>query len=65
MRDLAQELSSAGGCPLEYIDQAFHEAAGQQKYHISYVRAILLDWLDIPREHHNEEVEKRGRSPPH
>lgn len=65
MRDLANELSSAGGCPLEYVDQAFKEAAGQQKYHISYVRAILLDWLGIPREHHNEEIEKRGRSPPY
>jgi len=49
LRDLANELSSAGGCPLEYIDQAFKEAAVQQKYHISYVRAVLLDWLGIAR----------------
>jgi len=49
LRDLTKELSSAGGCPLEYIDQAFKEAAGQQKYHISYVRAVLLDWLGRAR----------------
>jgi len=47
MRDLAKELSSAGGCPLEYIDQAFSEAAGHGKYHISYVRKILLAWLGV------------------
>ena len=49
LRDLAKELSAAGGCPLDYIDQAFGEAAGQQKMHISYVRAILLDWLGVAR----------------
>ena len=49
LRDLAKEISSAGGCPLEYIDQAFREAAGQTKFHISYVRAVLLDWLGIER----------------
>ena len=51
LRDVAKELSSAGGCPLDNIDQAFREAAGQQKMHISYVRAILLDWLGIERVH--------------
>ena len=45
LRDLAKELSSAGGCPLEYIDQAFKEAATHQKYHVSYVRKILMAWL--------------------
>lgn len=49
LRDLTDELSHAGGCPLEYIEQAFREAAGQQKYKVSYVRAILLDWLGIER----------------
>ena len=51
LRDLSKELSSAGGCPLDYIDQAFKEAAGQpkEKMCISYVRAILLDWLGIAR----------------
>jgi hypothetical protein len=51
LRDLAKELSSAGGCPLDYIDQAFKEAAGQpkEKMRVSYVRAILLDWLGVPR----------------
>jgi hypothetical protein len=49
LRDLAKEIFSAGGCPLDYIDQAFREAAGQTKFHISYVRAVLLDWLGIER----------------
>lgn len=48
LRDLSQELSAAG-CPLDYIDQAFREAAGQQKFHVSYVRAVLLDWLGVAR----------------
>jgi hypothetical protein len=49
LRDLATELSAAG-CPLDYIDQAFREAASRpDKMHISYVRAILLDWLGINR----------------
>ena len=49
LRDLAKNLSAAGGVPLDYIKQAFREAAHQEKLHISYVRAILLDWLDVPR----------------
>jgi len=49
LRDLAKNLSAGGGVPLDYIKQAFREAAHQEKYHISYVRAILLDWLDRPR----------------
>ncbi len=51
LRDLARELSSAGGCPLDYINQAFREVAGQPqpKMHISYVRAVLLAWLGLER----------------
>jgi len=51
LRDLAEELAAAGGCPLSYIREAFREAAGQgkQKEKITYLRAILLDWLGIPR----------------
>jgi len=49
LRDLAKELSARGGVPLGYIKEAFREAAGQKKFHISYVRAILLDWLGIAR----------------
>ncbi len=51
LRDLAKELCVAGGCPLDYIDQAFKEAAGQpkEKMRVSYVRAILLDWLGVAR----------------
>jgi len=52
LRDLAAELVAAGGCPLSYIREAFSEAAGQEtktKMSVSYVRAILLDWLGVPR----------------
>lgn len=49
LRDLAKELSAAGGVPLGDIKQAFGEAASQAKFYISYVRAVLLDWLGVPR----------------
>lgn len=49
LRDLAKNLSAVGGVPLDYIRQAFNEAASQTKFHISYVRAVLLDWLGVPR----------------
>jgi len=48
LRDLEKKISSAGGTP-EQIHAAFKEAAVQNKLHISYVRAILLDWLGIER----------------
>jgi len=49
LRDLAKELSAAS-CPLDHIDQAFRDAAGRpNKMHISYVRAILMDWLGVER----------------
>ena len=51
LRDLAIELSAAGGCPADTIKQAFDEAAGQRKYSVSYVRAVLLDWLGVERVH--------------
>jgi len=49
LRDLGKELSTRGGVPLDYIKQAFGEAAVAKKFHISYVRAILLDWLGVER----------------
>jgi len=49
LRDLGKELSARGGVPLDYIKQAFGEAAGAKKFHISYVRAVLLDWLGLAR----------------
>jgi len=49
LRDLGKELSTRGGVPLDYIKQAFGEAAGANKFHISYVRAVLFDWLDYAR----------------
>ena len=49
LRDLARELSAGGGCPLKTIDEAFREAAGAQKMHVSYVRAVLLDWMGVER----------------
>jgi hypothetical protein len=51
LRDLAIELSAAGGCQDDMIKKAFGEAAGSGKNHISYVRAVLLDWLGIERVH--------------
>ena len=48
LRDMAKDLSTAGGVPLGYIEQAFKEAAVHEKFHISYVRRILLDWLPEP-----------------
>ncbi len=48
LRDLEKKISSAGATP-EQIHNAFKEAAVQNKLHISYVRAILLDWLGIER----------------
>lgn len=48
LRDLATELSAAG-CSLDYIDEAFREAAAMNKLSISYVRAVLLDWLGVPK----------------
>lgn len=47
LRDLAIELSGAGGCPADKIKQAFDEAVG--KHSVSYVRAVLFDWLGIER----------------
>ena len=49
LRDLGKEVSSAGGATAAQIDDAFKEAARQNKMHISYVRAILLDWLGVAR----------------
>lgn len=47
LRDLAKELSARGDVPLDYIKQAFGEAAGAKKFHISYVRTVLLTWLGL------------------
>jgi len=48
MRDFSQELSTAG-CPLSYVREAFKEAAAGNKLKLTYVRAILLDWLGVER----------------
>jgi hypothetical protein len=54
LRDLAKEIETAGGCTDEMIKQAFDEAAaqGSPKLNVSYVRAVLLDWLGVERKHH-------------
>ena len=49
LRDLSKELSSAGGATAEQVYDAFKEAATHEKYHISYVRAVLFDWLGLER----------------
>jgi hypothetical protein len=52
LRDLAVELAGAGyDQDAMIIKQAFDEAAGARKFYISYVKAILLDWLGIERDH--------------
>ena len=48
IRDFSKEISAAG-CPVSYIREAFKEAADQNKCSLSYVRAILLDWLGVAR----------------
>jgi len=49
LRDIEKEISAAGGATAEQIHDAFKEAAKQNKLHLSYVRAILLDWLGVER----------------
>lgn len=49
LRDLAKEISSAGGATVEQIHDAFREAATHNKLHISYVAQILRDWLGIEK----------------
>lgn len=49
LRDLGEEISSAGGATAEQVYDAFKEACGQNKLSVSYVRAIILDWLGVPR----------------
>jgi len=49
LRDIEKEISAAGGATAEQIHDAFKEAAKQNKLHLSYVRAILLDWLGVAR----------------
>ena len=49
LRDIEKEISAAGGATAEQVRDAFKEAAAQNKLHLSYVRAILLDWLGIER----------------
>ena len=48
LRDIEKEISAAGATA-EQIHDAFKEAAAQNKLHLSYVRAVLLDWLGIAR----------------
>ena len=48
LRDMGKEISAAGATAKQVRD-AFKEAATQNKLHLSYVRAILFDWLGIER----------------
>jgi len=49
LRDLGKEISSAGGATAAQVFDAFKEACDLNKFSISYVRAILLDWLGVAR----------------
>lgn len=49
LRDLGKEISAAGGATAAQVYDAFKEACELNKFSISYVRAVLLDWLGIKR----------------
>ncbi len=49
LRDLGKEISSAGGAAAQQVYEAYKEACSQNKLSVSYVRAILLDWLGVER----------------
>ena len=49
LRDLEKEISAAGDATPEQIYDAFKEAAVNNKLHVSYVRAVLFDWLGVER----------------
>lgn len=53
LRDLAVELADAGGCREDTMLQAFNESSLAGKQSISYLRAILFDWLGISRERYS------------
>lgn len=56
MKDLADELRRDGGCPIDYIKQAFREAIIYNKCYIEYVRKVLLTWLGYPTERQESRV---------
>lgn len=45
LRDLGEEISSAGGATAVQVYDAFKEACNQNKLSVSYVRAVLHAWL--------------------
>jgi len=49
LRDFAAEVAAGGGATEKQIHDAFKEAVGQNKCNVRYVRAVLLDWLGVPR----------------
>jgi len=49
LRDLGKEISAAGGATAAQVFDAFKEACDHNKFRVSYVRAILLDWLGLAR----------------
>lgn len=50
LRDLAEELSAAGGLPRGFVKRAFDEAVEYEKKHISYVGGVLFAWMGIERD---------------
>lgn len=49
LRDLGVEVGRAGGAVEQQVHDAFKEAAIHNKCSVSYVRAVLCDWLGVPR----------------
>jgi len=49
LRDLGIEISAAGGATAKQVYEAYKEACDHAKFSVSYVRAVLLDWLGVER----------------
>ncbi|KKN87089.1 hypothetical protein LCGC14_0263590 [marine sediment metagenome] len=50
LRDIEKKMCAAGGATDAQVYDAYKEAANQNKLHLSYVRAVLFDWLGIKRD---------------
>lgn len=49
LRDMATELSEVGGATAVQVHEAFSEACGQGKFSVSYVKAILYNWVGVAK----------------
>ncbi|MBA7627607.1 hypothetical protein ES703_35074 [subsurface metagenome] len=49
LRDMGNEISSAGGATAKQVYDAFKEACDHNVFHVSYVRKVLRAWLGLER----------------